>query len=522
MTKNGIIGVDCGSTSTKAVIFSATGEILGTGRCRVAQHMERAHHVERDPGEAWQAAASAIRDALADAGLDGRAIMAVGVTAHGDGLFVLDRTGHPLGRGIMSLDSRAQGLHEHWRAEGTLDRVFPIAGQRPYRYSATALLAWMRDNEPERYHAIGTAFFAKDWIRLCLTGRIATDLTEASTAFTDLHTQDYSDAILAMLGLSPMRGALPELLLPCDPAGTVSAAAASATGLLEGTPVSAGLHDVTAAAIGLGHTRAGDMSVTAGTFSINEIFHDAPVPGDEWACRAGYRRGLWNCMSISPGSASNLEWLARLLCPDEPAAAATFMRAAASRYLARGPVSGEPLFHPYLFGSPYEAPASASLFGLQAWHGRDEIVQALLQGIAFNHRYHVDALRRSGVVRRIGIAGGGTSEAGIAQMFADVFGETISVSNVREAGALGAALTGAVAVGMFPDLETAVEAQDVELRAYQPEPSRAAIQQDAYERYSRLVEAVKPHWDGLYGMGTGPDAGFLPGVPVVKQEENRA
>jgi L-xylulokinase len=505
MERNCIIGIDCGSSTAKTVVFSPTGAILGVGRARVPQHMNGAHGVERDLPEVWQVVAGTVRAALEDAGLEGHAIASVGVTAHGDGLFLLDRAGTPLGRGFMSLDGRAQPLHARWQAEGVLDRLVPIAGQRPYPFSANTLLAWLRDHEPERYHAIGTAFFAKDWIRLCLTGVVATDLTEASTAFTDLHTQHYSDEILAILGVEAMASARPDLLLSCDRAGSVTAAAAAATGLLAGTPVAAGLHDVTAAAVGTGHTRPDDLSITAGTFSINEVFRDHPVTGEGWACRAGYQRGLWNCMAISPASSSNLEWLAHILLPEREDAAAILMREALSRAEPIEAMAFGPLFHPYLFGSPFEAPASAAFFGLQSWHDRSDLMRAVLLGAAFNHRAHVEALCRSGPVARIGLSGGGTGEPVVAQLFADVLGAPVTVTSVREAAALGAALTGAVAVGLYPDLDAAVAAQSVKVETSRPRPVRRAALDLAYARYDGLTRAMAPFWAGLYGGAGGPD-----------------
>ncbi|QHC36794.1 FGGY-family carbohydrate kinase [Komagataeibacter xylinus] len=508
MRRNFIIGIDCGSTTTKAVIFSPEGEIVGTGRTRVAQHMDRPHHVERDMGEVWQDVAATIRMALDDAGLNGQAIAAVGVTAHGDGLFLLDRMGNPLGRGIMSLDSRATELHDHWQQRGVLDQLVPLAGQRPYAYSANTLLAWIRAHEPERYHAIGSILFAKDWIRLCLTGEIATDITEASTAFTDLHTQQYSATILDILGLEAMQDCLPPMLDSCARAGTVTASAAAATGLLAGTPVSAGLHDVTAAAVGMGHTQPGDMSLTAGTFSINEVFRDRPVTGEGWACRAGYRRGLWNCMAISPASSSNLEWMARLLMPGNGDATKILMHEVEERLTATRHARTVPLFHPFLFGSPYAAPASASFFGVQSWHDRTDLLQAMVEGMVFNHRMHVSALCQTGAVTRVGISGGGSGQPAIAQLFADVLDMPVDVSCVREAGALGAALTGAVAVGMQPDLEHAVAGLDVSRQTYAPQPAQVAAYDAIYHRYVELAQAMRPFWRALYD--TSPRAPSQP------------
>ncbi|WP_040509514.1 FGGY-family carbohydrate kinase [Gluconobacter morbifer] len=516
MQQDFTIGIDCGSTTTKAVIFSVDGRIVGVGRRRVPQHMDQPHHVERDMTEAWQAVVEAMRDSLEDAGLEGNAIAGVGITAHGDGLFLLDRSTRPLGRGIMSLDSRAIDVHDGWKQNGISDRMLQLVGQRPYVYSASTLLAWIRDHQPERYAAIGSVIFAKDWIRFCLTGEIATDLTEASTSFTDLYTQDYSDGILDLLGLKAIRSALPLMRLSCDRGGAVTAEAAAATGLLAGTPVSVGLHDVTAAAVGLGHTQPGELSITAGTFSINEVFRDQPVTGEGWACRAGYRRGLWNCMAISPASASNLEWLARLLLPAESEAAQALSQEMESRLAAPREERTIPLYHPFLFGSPYEMPASASLFGVQSWHDRADLFQAMVEGTVFNHREHVEALRKTGPIRRLGVSGGGSGRPAVAQMFADILGMPVEIPEVREAGALGAALTASVAVGLHADLEAAVAAQHIPLTVYRPRQTRASVYERIFQRYEALTSAMQPFWAGLYNTerpeSTKP---ALPDTPLM-------
>lgn len=515
MRRDFTIGIDCGSTTTKAVVFTGTGEIVGLGRRRVPQHMDEPRHVERDMHESWHAVVASVRDALEDSGVDPASIAGVGVTAHGDGLFVLDRSRIPLGRGIMSLDSRAADLHDEWKREGRLEKVVPVTGQRPYPYSANTLLAWMKRYQPERYNQIGTVFFAKDWIRLCLTGEIATDLTEASTSFTDLYTQEYSATVLDILDIREIKDALPPMRLSCEQGGTITREAAAATGLLEGTPVSVGLHDVTAAAVGLGYTQPGDLSITAGTFSINEIFRSRPVIGDGWACRAGYRRGLWNCMAISPASSSNLEWLARMLLPEEKEAAqilAGEVEAKLGRSRAERPV---PLYHPFLFGSPYEAPASASLFGVQSWHDRADLFQAMIEGTIFNHREHVETLSRTGAIRRLGVSGGGSGQPSIAQMFADILNMPVEISSVREAGALGAALTAGVAVGLYDSLEAAVAAQDIPMNVYQPEPERARIYEGIYQRYVALTRAMQPFWSGLYEVEVQEKMGSEPLSPVL-------
>lgn len=493
-----LIGIDCGSSSAKTVIFATDGRIIGMGHARIGQITDTPRHVERDLDDSWAVVAGTIRNALSDAKLTGADIAGIGITAHGDGLFLLDRANKPLGRGIMSLDSRAYGLHDQWKRDGTLDRMMPLAGQRPYPYSATTLLAWIKRHQPERYNAIGVAFFAKDWLRYCLTGEVATDLTEASTAFTDLHEQSYSTDILECLNLEEIGSALPPMLGSCDSAGRVTAQAARMTGLLEGTPVSAGLHDVIAAAVGLGQVHPGDMTVTAGTFSINEVLRDRPVTGNEWACRAGYRKGLWNCMAISPASASNLEWMARYVDPEDPESAAKLIDASIRKF-SEGRITRQiPLYHPYLFGSPFETPATASFLGVQSWHDRADLFRAMIEGTIFNHRHHVEDLLRTGKVTRIGVSGGGSRRPEIGQLFADILGHPIMTSPVREAGALGAALTAAVACGITATLEDAVNGLDIQPRKFDPNSEMQQYYNTIYGRYQAIALALEPFWPALH------------------------
>ncbi len=493
MTELCLLGLDSGSTATKAVVFDLTGRVRGTGRRRTATLTPQPGRVERDMAACWEDATAAIRAALADASIGGERIGAVGVTAHGDGLYLLGRDHRPLGHGITSLDDRASGLVRAWDEAGVLDRALPLIGQRPYPYAAVSLLAWLRQHEPARYAAIGAILFCKDWLRLCLTGERATDLTEASTGFTDLHTQAYSEAALDLFGLNGLGAALPPMLEPSACAGRVTRAAAAATGLAAGTPVAAGLHDVTASAIGLGNLAPGALTMTAGTFSMNEVLWHAPRCDARWACRAGTTRGSWMSMAISPASSANLEWLTAILGADLDTLAPELPAAFAAP-------SGV-VFHPFLFGSPYEAPASGGFFGLRGWHGRAHLARAVLEGIVFNHRVHVDALAEGYPLGPIRLTGGGTHTPLLGQLFADGLGRTLEVRDVREAAALGAALCGGVAAGLFADLPAAMRACCHPGTTYRPEPARTAALDAAFARYQSLIAALRPLWPGLHPDG---------------------
>ncbi len=509
-----LLGLDSGSTATKAVIFDTAGRTIAVGSRRVTQRQPRARHVERDMRETWEAASGAIRDVLASARIEAQSIAAVGVTGHGDGLYLTDADGDPLGAGILSLDSRAFDVLDRWRDAGVLEHALPLTGQRPYPYAAVSLLKWIQTHEPSRYARIGHVLFCKDWLRFCLTGVPATDPTEASSSFTDVRTQRYSGDVLHLYGLESLSNALPEMVASDATAGRVSALAASQTGLIEGTPVACGLHDVTSSALGMGNTEPGVLSITAGTFSINEILSDRPHLDARWSCRNGTRAGQWMNMSISPASSSNVDWMLRELFQHESELAAqrgcSLFDLIGDELLEAFAEPSSVMFHPFLFGSPFDQPASASFFGIRSWHRRAHLARAVLEGIVFNHRWHIEALTSALPARRAGLTGGGSSSMLLAQLFADVLGIEIDIAESQEASALGAALCAGVSVGLYASLSDAAAKACRTQRTHQPDTARHRELDETYQLYSRLITAISPTWSALdrtaAARASAPDA----------------
>ncbi|WP_277188211.1 FGGY-family carbohydrate kinase [Caballeronia sp. BR00000012568055] len=500
-----LLGIDSGSTATKAVIFDSSGRTVAIGSRRVAQRQPRARHVERDMRETWDAACGAIRDALSQ--LPDVTIAAIGVTGHGDGLYLTDCAGEPLGAGILSLDSRAFDVLEHWRDEGVMDRALALTGQRPYAYAAVSLLKWIQLNDPNRFANIGHVLFCKDWLRVCLTGTFATDPTEASSSFTNVHTQTYSDDVLALYGLTSIRYALPDIVPSAAQAGRISAQAAAQTGLKEGTPVACGLHDVTSGAVGMGIIETGVLAVTAGTFSINETLSDQPRLDARWSCRHGTRPGQWMNMSISPASSSNVDWALRELFQHETHEATrrgcSLFDLIGDEFQAAFDEPSSVMFHPFLFGSPFEQPASASFFGVRSWHRRAHLARAVLEGMVFNHRLHIEALTSAFPAQRAGLTGGGSSSPMLAQLFADVLGIDIDIPESQEASALGAALCAGVSVGTFASLSDAVSQACRVQRTHTPNTDAHARLDHAYRLWSQLAVAIQPLWPALDRLASG-------------------
>ncbi|MGV0817018.1 FGGY-family carbohydrate kinase [Martelella sp. AMO21009] len=500
-----LLGIDNGLTVTKAVLFDTDGTVLSVARRRVPQSMPEPRFVERDMDGLWRATAEAIAEAISLSGRPGSDIAAIAATAHGDGLYLLDDDNRPLGPGILSLDSRAGDIIAAWEKDGTADKALALTGQRPHLSAPSALLAWIRRRQPERYARIGAVLGCKDWLTFCLTGHVGTDRTEASTSFTDVNTQDYSRAAAELYDLEEIFEQLAPSAYSAAIIGHVTAEAARATGLAAGTPVAAGLHDVTASALGIGAQKSGVMGVVAGTYSINEIVSDRPLTDPRWFCRNAIEPGQWNAMSISPASAANYDWFLDTLCQGDHDKAASggppIHEALAGEIEAAIARPSSLLFHPYLFGSPHGAPSSGSFVGLHGWHNRGDMLKAVLEGIAFNHREHVDALEDGFPYEEVRLTGGISRNATFAQMFADILNHPVTVTATEEAAAWGAALCAGASVGLYKSPTDDPRDLDALGRTFRPDAERAAAYDRRFAVYRDISEALKPHWHALEALG---------------------
>ncbi|MFP5336011.1 MAG: FGGY-family carbohydrate kinase [Actinomycetes bacterium] len=495
MSRPLLLGVDSGQTTGKAALFDTAGRTVAVAHAATLTRHPRPRWAERDLDELWSQVAAAVRDVLAQAGPDAE-VAAVGVCGHNDGAYLVDGDLRPVRPGILATDTRA-----HREAADVADgpdagRVLSLTGQVPFAASPGALLTWLARHEPESLERTRWALFCKDWIRLRLTGEVATDRSEASAAFTDVHAQSWSDEALGLYGLERLREALPPILDGTDVAGHVTAEAAELTRLRAGTPVVAGAHDVDAAALGIGAAQVGAASAVLGTFSINQVLADEPVTDARWQARSFVQKGRWLHMSTSPAGAVNLDWALRRFGPAD-AAGAPDPAAGVAEAVAEPPREDDPYFLPFLFGSPHGPDLAGSFVGLRGWHDRGAVLRAVLEGVVLNHRTHMEPLaerlRPAGALR---VCGGGARSPEWTQLLADALGTTAEVTDTEEAGARGAALLAGVGTGVYASLDDAVAASVRVVRRQEPRPEETARLEARYRRYLALVEAL-----GAVGSG---------------------
>lgn len=493
-----LLGIDSGLTVTKAVVFDEEGRERGKGAVNNDQMTPRPRWVEQDMDRLWENCRGVIRQALDQAGVEAGEIAAIGVSGHGDGIYLVDGGGSPVRAGVLSLDSRAYEVSDGWVESGVADRALKLTGQKPFASMAATLMTWFREHEPESFERTRWLLYVKDWIRYKLTGEFATDTTESSSGFTDVNTQKYSPEVLSLYSLEDVEEKLPPVVPCTEVAGHVTREAAEATGLAAGTPVVAGAHDIDACPVGVGCTKPGQLTMIAGTWSINGVVSDRPVLNEAGLCRNFVVPGLWANFSVSPASATNLEWFVQHLSPLEVRQAResgtspfAFVNEEVKEVLGE---ESRVFYHPFLYGSPYGDAATAGLFGLRGWHKRGHVLRALFEGTVFNHKQHVDTLRAVSDFTRVRLTGGGSRSELWSQMFADALNLAVEVPDADEAGALGAAVCAGVGAGVYGSLDEATERVVRILRTHEPDPENHGRLTEAYETYTAIAQALTPVW----------------------------
>ncbi|WP_170416009.1 FGGY-family carbohydrate kinase [Ruegeria atlantica] len=487
------LGLDAGNTVIKAVLFDQDGHQVAVQALGGQSSTPEPGFVERDLNELWANARDAIGGCIAKAGIQADQIAGVGCAGHGNGLYLLDQAGSPL-IGIQSLDTRAADLAAELSAANG-DRLHEICLQYPWPSQTPVLLAWIKRHRPEIYDRTRTVMLCKDFITFKLTGERVSDLSDMSgCGLARMPDCVYDDELLALYGLSDAREFLPRLIDPGEIAGAVTADAAAATGLAPGTPVIGGYFDVISSAMGSGVVAAGEASIIAGTWSINQVFSAAPVNDRNVFMASCFGQDRFVNIESSATSAANLEWYVRELVErgghhDDPFG---YCNAQVGRVTPR---ADDPFFHPFLYGSGQGASFRAGFYGLAGWHGEGHMLRALFEGVMFEHRRHIGVLEQAGVpLDRAILSGGGSRSPHWPQMFADCLGVPITVAEARETGALGAAIGAACAVGEVEAYEEGIARMTRVKQVFEPDPGMHTHYGERYDTYLDLIETMQDFW----------------------------
>lgn len=503
-----LLGIDNGSTVLKAALFDLQGKEIAVACCKADTEYPHPGWTERDMEMLWQSTASAIREVLAKSGIRTEEIGGIGNTGHGNGIYLLDKQGQPLRNGIQSMDSRAADVIAGWNQRNLHALVFPFTIQSFWPAQPNALLAWLKQNEPQNYDRLGAILMVKDYIKYRLTGEITGDYTDMSaTSLMDVRNKCYSRELLALYDLSEVYDALPILKHSSEVVGQVTTAASQETGLAVGTPVVGGLFDVDASAIGTGVINPNQACLVAGSWSINEVVTLDPIVDSELFMTTLFAEpGLYLTIEGSATSATNLEWFVNQCCGDERVEAKrrgiSVYEVCNEEVASLAPDGTNIIFHPFLYGSNVQPTARAGFYGVAGWHTRAHLLRALYEGVVFGHLSHIEKLRTAGgQINTARLAGGGSRSLVWSQMFADTIQVPMEISDGNEFGARGAALSAGIGAGIYNNYAEAVQEAVSIVRIHEPNPANTPFYLARYAEYQRLAKVMQAPWEALNKLG---------------------
>lgn len=486
-----VLGIDVSTTATKAVLVDEGGAVVGIGAADYESSVPRPLWSEQDPALWWEGSRSAIGRALAAAEVSGDEVSGIGLTGQMHGAVLLDADDRPLRPAILWNDQRTAAECDEIRTLVGAGRLIELTGNDALTGFTAPKLLWVRGNEPETWRRVAHVLLPKDFVRLQLTGDRAVDKADgAGTLLFDLAARDWSGEVLAALDLDP--GLLPPTFEGPEVTGTLTAAAAGATGLRAGTSVVAGAGDQAANAVGVGAISPGVVALSLGTSGVLFAATDRPIieaRGRVHAfCHAIPDR--WHLMSVMLSAAGSLRWYRDTLAPGvefaDLVAEATDV----------APGSDGLWFLPYLTGerSPHPDPLARGAFvGLTIGHQRRHLTRSVLEGVAFGLRDGLDLMTEAGIPPPSVIrgSGGGLASPVWRQILADVLGTPIVGIGTTEGAAYGAALLAMPAGGLAASVSDAVERSVTVTPLADPGPATEAYA-ERHALYRELYPALAP------------------------------
>lgn len=489
--KQYVMGIDHGGSGMKAVIFDLEGNVKASSRRSTSILTPQPGYTERDMEQVWQMHCEVIREAIERADIEAGQLIGLSFSGHGKGLYLWGKDDKPVRPGIVSTDSRAYRIVDEWYARGIPQLAYPKICQSVLASQPVALLRWLMENEPEAIERTKYIFGIKDYVRYRMTGVARSEITDISgSGLLNLRTKSFDMELLALFGVESVMDKLPTPVMSAEFCGTVTPECAALTGLKAGTPVSAGLFDIDACAIGMNVCDDSRIAVIAGTWAINEYITREPVMDGSVKMNSLYcLPGYYLAEECSPTSASNYDWvLNNLMTEAAEQSGCSLYDWANAQVNSVAPDEQNIIFLPYLYGGCDDALSKSVFVGLEAWHTRAHMLRAVCEGIVYGHRKQVARLQCSRAVpaAAVRLAGGVVHSDGWVQMFADILGLPVEIIAVDELGTLGAAMTAAVAAKRFGSLEEAAQAMVHVEKVIQPNLNLKEIYDRKFRRYLKV------------------------------------
>ncbi|MFO1121817.1 MAG: xylulokinase [Hyphomicrobiales bacterium] len=481
------LGIDIGTSAVKALLIDDEESAIASASAQVETSRPRPLWSEQDPDGWWRATERAIAALRRDAGKAWSGIRAIGLSGQMHGAVLLDAANRPLRPAIIWNDGRSHG--EAAALERDMPDIGMVAGVVPMPGFTAPKLVWLAAHEPDVLARTAHLLLPKDYVRLQMTGMLATDVCDAAgSLLLACGRRDWSDEILAHCGVS--RRQLPTLLEGNQVSGQLRGDVARAWGLASGLPVAAGAGDAAAGAIGVGAIGEGAAFIALGTsaqyFIARESYRPAPQHLIHTFCHGLPRR--WFQMAAILNGASAMAWVVEATGGGDIGAV---LDQVAERYAGPSPV----VFLPYLTGerTPHnDAHAKGVFFGMTPATSRLDLVLAVIDGVTLSLADCQGLLAETGgLPDSVAVVGGGARSSLWMRILASALGRQMVLYEGSDVGpALGAARLARLA--LTGEAPSAVCRPPQIAGRFEPDAALHEAYQKRLERFRELYAVLRP------------------------------
>lgn len=493
-----LLGLDVGTTGTKAVVFDLDGNIKGYGFHEYDVICEKPGYAEQDPEKVWELTRQVIRKAVADSGA--KDIRALSLSVQGDAIIPVDKNIRPLHNTLLGMDYRSveqgEACANIFGDRGLFDRT----GMRPHPMNSLTKILWFKDHMPEVFRNAFKFMTYADYILSKLGAEPVIDFTMASrTMAFDLAQKKWSEDILDRVGVEESR--LSKAVPSGEVVGEINPALAEELGLPKGTLLVAGGHDQPCAALGAGVVEENIAIDSHGTAEVVSTAFKTPMLNDQmyngyYPCYCHAKNGMYFTFSLNHIGGILFKWYRDNLGHAEVKEAEELGIGAfqlMETKAPKGPSSVLVLPHFNGSGTPWcDLDSKGAMLGLTMATTRHDIVKGILDSLTYELRINIETMRKAGItINQLRSVGGGAKSPIWLQIKADVTGCTVATLKVREAACLGASLLAGTGAGGYRNLDEAVQRTVALKDIYYPDAEAQKLYDEKYGVYKDIYDTLK-------------------------------
>ena len=481
------IGVDLGTSAVKLLLVDEKGTIHGSVTKEYPLRFPKPGWSEQDPADWWKAVQHGILQLTEH--LDKSQVRGIGVGGQMHGLVALDAQDRVIRPAILWNDGRTAAQTEWLNTEIGKEKLSRLTANIAFAGFTAPKLLWMRENEPENFARIARIMLPKDYINYRLTGVHACDYSDASgMLLLDVEHKCWSKEMLAICSLREEQ--MPQLFESYQVIGTLRGFVSGALGLPRDCLVVAGAGDNAAAAVGTGVVGQGGCNISLGTSGTVFISSASFGVDPNNALHAfAHADGGWHLMGCMLSAASCNKWFCdEILKTTDYAGEQVDIT---PEKLGRNRV----YFLPYLMGerSPInDTAARAAFIGMSMDTTRADLVQAVLEGVAFAIRDSVEVARSLGLpIESSKLCGGGARSPLWRKILANVLNISLEIPQTEEGPGYGGAILAMVGSGEYESVQAAADKLISVRETVHPDPELAALYERRYQSFKLLYPALK-------------------------------